>query len=179
MEGLQSSLDEAVCSTRNYVLAGDERNLDRFATAKTSTTQTLARGCALTEDNAVQQKRVQQLEPQLTATFQYWEDAIAKRKGGDSAAADQLISSLILDQTCSMFMRVLASQRQDAIRAFSGLPCLSPILSISSFLKCSTPKWRSTTLLLRYPAAQPLSPVPDAVSSPKQPGSNTPPRLPH
>ena len=33
MEGLQSALDEAVSSTRNYVLSGEASNLDRFATA--------------------------------------------------------------------------------------------------------------------------------------------------
>jgi diguanylate cyclase (GGDEF)-like protein len=93
MEGLQSALDEAVSSTRNYVLSGDESNLERFAKAKPSMSELLGLVRSLTVDNPVQQERARQLEPQLAATFGYWEDAIAKRKGGESVAADQLMSS--------------------------------------------------------------------------------------
>jgi diguanylate cyclase (GGDEF)-like protein len=93
MEGLQSALDEAVSSTRNYVLAGDLNNLDRFATAKTTMYELLGLVRSLTTDNPVQQKGVMELEPLLVSTFQYWESAIAKRKQGDPAAADQLMSS--------------------------------------------------------------------------------------
>jgi diguanylate cyclase (GGDEF)-like protein len=93
MEGLQSSLDEAVSSTRNYVLSGDVNNLDRFATAKTTVSELLGLVQSLTFDNPVQQKRVLQLEPLLASTFQYWEKAIGKRKAGEPAAADQLMSS--------------------------------------------------------------------------------------
>jgi diguanylate cyclase (GGDEF)-like protein len=93
LEALQSSLDEAVSSTRNYVLSGDEINLGRFAGAKTKMTELLGLIRSLTVDNEVQQEGVQHFEPQLAATFQYWDEAIAKRKEGERTAADQLMSS--------------------------------------------------------------------------------------
>src|ERR1700688_614080 len=41
LEVLQSTLDEAVSSTRNYVLVGGQQNLDRFARANLDMTELL------------------------------------------------------------------------------------------------------------------------------------------
>ncbi len=93
LEALQSALDEAVSSTRNYVLSGNENNLGRFAAAKTNLTELLGVIRTLTTDNPVQQKWLQKLEPQLTSSYQYWGQAQDKRRSGDKASADQLMSS--------------------------------------------------------------------------------------
>jgi signal transduction histidine kinase/DNA-binding response OmpR family regulator len=93
LEALQSKLDEAVSSTRNYVVTGNPSNLPRFARAKSDMTELARLLGPLTADDPVQQKLIQQLDHQLVPTYQYWEDAMAKRMRGESAAADQLMSS--------------------------------------------------------------------------------------
>jgi two-component system, sensor histidine kinase and response regulator len=93
LEAFQTSLDEAVSSTRNYVLSGDERNLAHFTSAKSDMTDLVRLLRGLTTDDPGQQKMIKELEPVLAATFQYWGEAVAKRKQGESAAANQLMSS--------------------------------------------------------------------------------------
>jgi signal transduction histidine kinase/DNA-binding response OmpR family regulator len=95
LESLQSTLDEGVSSTRNYVLSGDERNLGRFTSAKSDLTELLRLLRSTTTDDPPQQKLIEQLEPRLASTFQYWGKAVAKRQQGESAAADQLMSSAL------------------------------------------------------------------------------------
>jgi diguanylate cyclase (GGDEF)-like protein len=93
LEALQSALDEAVSSTRNYVLSGNETNLTRFAAAKVNLAELSSVIRSLTVDNPVQQTLVQKLEPQLVSSYQYWGLAQDKRRLGDTASADQLMSS--------------------------------------------------------------------------------------
>jgi two-component system, cell cycle sensor histidine kinase and response regulator CckA len=101
LEVLQSTLDEAVSSTRNYVLVGGKQNLDRFARANVDMTNLLRDLHELDADNPLQQERIRSLRSQLVSTDQYWETAIALRSKGDSAAADHWMSSAVALQ----FMR--------------------------------------------------------------------------
>lgn len=95
LEAFQSALDEAVSSTRNYVLAGDEKNLSRYASAKASMTQLSDSLHSLTIDNPVQQRWLRMIGPALSSSYDYWGEAMEKRRMGQKDAADALMSSTI------------------------------------------------------------------------------------
>jgi two-component system, sensor histidine kinase and response regulator len=93
MEDIQSMLDEGALSTRNYVRSSDERDLDRFTSAKSHMTALVRLLRSLTADDPVQQKWVEELEARLASTFQYWSETAAKRNEGESAGAEQRMFS--------------------------------------------------------------------------------------
>jgi signal transduction histidine kinase/CheY-like chemotaxis protein len=93
MEDIQSMLDEGVSSTRNYVRSSDERDLDRFTSAKSHMTALVRLLRSLTADDPAQQKWVEELEARLALTFQYWGETAAKRNEGESAAEEQRMFS--------------------------------------------------------------------------------------
>lgn len=92
LESLQSTLDELTSSTRNYVLAGDPANLDRYRKAKGEMPELIA-VISSSIEGAAQQQGIQRLQVPLKAQYELWEEAQARRTGGDGKGANDLMSS--------------------------------------------------------------------------------------
>jgi two-component system cell cycle sensor histidine kinase/response regulator CckA len=105
LEALESTINEGVTSTRSYVLTGDQNNLDRVAAAKSRAAELVRTLRSLTSDDPSQQTSVQQLEPHLLSTDQYWDRAVALKKAGKPAAANETMSS-------SMTLQLIRDDRQ-------------------------------------------------------------------
>ena len=118
LEVLQSTLDEAVSSTRNYVLVGGQQNLDRFAHAKVDMTDLLRDLQGLTVDSPIQEDRIGKLRSELASTYQYWETAIALRSKGDSVAADHWMSSAVALQFMRDDRQIISAMIQDENQLF-------------------------------------------------------------
>jgi len=93
LEALQLTLDEGVSTTRNYVITGDPSNLDRFAKAKSDLAALVRAVRSLTTDDLVHQRSIQELDVNLTASEEFWGQAMDLRRNGDLKAANEMMSS--------------------------------------------------------------------------------------
>jgi diguanylate cyclase (GGDEF)-like protein/PAS domain S-box-containing protein len=98
LAALQSALDEAISGTRAYSGSGSQADLDRVVSAETKAAEQLGLIRSLTADDPIQQKWIQQIEPQLVTTYRNWGDAVDLRTRGDSDAANRLLSSAVPEQ---------------------------------------------------------------------------------
>jgi signal transduction histidine kinase/DNA-binding response OmpR family regulator len=112
LEALQLTLDEGVSSTRNYVITGDPSNLDRFAKAKSDLADLVRAVRSLTTDDLVHQRSIQELDVNLTASEEFWGQAMDLRRNGDLKAANEMMSSKRPLQVMRDDRRVIVSMIQ-------------------------------------------------------------------
>jgi signal transduction histidine kinase/DNA-binding response OmpR family regulator len=112
LEALQLTLDEGVSTTRNYVITGDPSNLDRFAKAKRDLADLVRTIRSLTGDDLVHQRSIQELDVSLTASEEFWGEAMDQRRNGDLKAANEMMSSKRPLQVMRDDRRVIVSMIQ-------------------------------------------------------------------
>jgi two-component system sensor histidine kinase/response regulator len=112
IESIQTAMDDGAGSTRNYVVTGDQSNLDRVAKAKRDLPDLVRTVRSLTSDDLVDQRSIQELEVYLTASQEFWGEAVDKRRNGDLKAANEMITSKLPIQLMRDDRRVIVSMIQ-------------------------------------------------------------------
>jgi two-component system sensor histidine kinase/response regulator len=112
IESIQTAMDDAAGSTRNYVVTGDPSNLDRVAKAQHDLPDLVRTVRSLTSDDLVDQRSIQELEVYLTASQEFWAKAMDKRRNGDLKAASEMITSKLPIQLMRDNRRVIVSMIQ-------------------------------------------------------------------
>jgi PAS domain S-box-containing protein len=120
---------EAETSARAFALSGQEPLLTNYTTARQSVDAEEGKLRRLTADNLSQQRRLDLLEPQVRAAFDFADSIIAKRRrlqaypGGDDALETERLLDVVRATTRDMYAEEtrLLSQRTQEARGGQGL----------------------------------------------------------
>ncbi len=88
---LQAEIVEAESSARGYVITGDEQYLERYKTANSSAAATEKIVRQLTADNAIQQRRLDVLEPTIVERFEALRELVDLQNKGTADQVAQLV----------------------------------------------------------------------------------------
>lgn len=91
LEALFAHLSSAEAGQRGYIITGNEQHLEPYYLARNSISETVNEIRQLTSDNAVQQQRLQTLEPAIEKRLVLLKEALNARRQGGFAAAQNLI----------------------------------------------------------------------------------------
>jgi len=93
IEGLLSNLKDAETGQRGYLLTGDQKYLQPYDDALRSMQGIISELDELMSDNPAQQERLDALKPKITELQHQWAQTVELMKGGNRAAAIQIVQS--------------------------------------------------------------------------------------
>ncbi len=116
IDALQSDMQDAETGQRGYLLTGDERYLEPFQNAKTQVVARLAAVAALVAESPGQKRRLGDLKAHITTKFDELDRTVALRRGGDEAAALQLVNSDLGKHAMDAIRNTISEMRTDETR---------------------------------------------------------------
>ena len=120
LESMMLGLSDADSDSREYVITALNEHLEHFEVAVNNVGKHLAALQTLTAQNALQQRRIEQLKPLIRATLADLQDRIDRRRAGSKEAASLMIVSDAKRVAFSDIRRIVADMRTEERRSLEA-----------------------------------------------------------